>query len=110
MLAALLVLTACSKGPEADLQYIKQARSLAAEWATINEQSAKRQLTDIYAATMHQWIRRQLESASQSLTEPHSAYAAEIDALLDLPDDAPPTALHAYGERLKQFETSLESA
>ena len=32
-----LLVAACSKGPEADLQYIKQARSVAAEWALVNE-------------------------------------------------------------------------
>jgi Tfp pilus assembly protein PilP len=35
-LLLLLVLAGCSKGPEADLQYIKQARSAAAYCARVN--------------------------------------------------------------------------
>ena len=49
---SLLLLAACSKGPEADLQYIKQARSLAAEWALVNEQAEQGKLTAPYVASM----------------------------------------------------------
>jgi hypothetical protein len=41
----LVALAACSKGPEADLQYIKQARSAGAEWALVNEQASAGRVT-----------------------------------------------------------------
>ena len=52
-----LMLAACSKGPEADLQYIKQARSAAAEWALVNEQAVQRKVTPAYVSSMHKWLR-----------------------------------------------------
>ena len=104
------VLAGCSKGPEADLQYIKQARSLGAEWALVNEQASQGKLTDVYVSSMHQWLRQQLQSSSTSLTVPDSRYAIEIHALLREPDDAPPEELRAHSAVLKQIEDRLESA
>lgn len=106
----LLALTACSKGPQADLQYIKQARSVGAEWALVNEQASAGKLTPTYVASMHQWLRQQMESASAALTEPNSPYASEIEALLRQPDDAPPNEFRAHVDKLKQIEDGLESA
>jgi hypothetical protein len=106
----LLLLAGCTKGPEADLQYIKQARSLAAEWALVNEQAAEGKLNGAYVTSMHRWFRDGLRTANESLTEPDGRYAFEIDALLKQPDDAPPEELRAHAEKLKQIEDSLESA
>ena len=105
-----LFLAGCSKGPEADLQYISSARSLAAEWAMVNEQASEGHLTAAYVQTMRQSIRQQLQTNAKSLTQPQSGYASEIQALLREPDDAPPAALRAYAGKLKQVEDSLESA
>jgi hypothetical protein len=104
------VLASCSKGPQADLQYIGDARSLAAEWALINDRASQGKLTDIYVGSMHQWLRQQLQADSASLTEPNSPYGDEIATLLRQPDDAAPTALNAHADRLKQIEDALESA
>ena len=109
-LLLLLLLAGCSKGPEADLQYISQARSLGAEWALVNEQAGQGKLTAAYVSSMHQWLRQQLQTSSTSLTEPNSAYGAEIQALLRLPDNAPPAQLRAHAAKLKQIEDQLESA
>jgi hypothetical protein len=106
----LALLAGCSKGPDADLQYIKQARSLGAEWALVNEQAAQGKLTPTYVASMHRWLREQLETSSTSLTEPDSRYGEEIQALLKQPDDAAPQELRAHADKLKQIEDSLESA
>ncbi|MFL6754817.1 MAG: hypothetical protein ACJ8FI_08065 [Sphingomicrobium sp.] len=103
------LLAGCSKGPEADLQYIKQARSLGAEWALVNEQASRGQLTDTYVSSMRQWLREQLQSTSRSLTRPDSRYAIEIQALIHQPDDAAPEELRAHCDKLKQIEDSLES-
>ena len=105
-----LLLAGCSKGPEADLQYIKQARSLGAEWALVNEQARQGKLSDTYVASMHQWLRQELQSASAALTAPNARYAIEIHALLKQPDDAPPQELRAHAAVLKQIEDQLESA
>ena len=105
-----LLLAGCSKGPEADLQYISEARSLGAEWALVNEQAGEGKLTAAYVSSMHEWLRQQLQTSSTSLTEPNSAYGAEIQALLRLPDNAPPEQLRAHAARLKQIEGQLESA
>ena len=110
LLLLLLTLASCSKGPEADLQYVSDARSVAAEWALVNEQAAQGKLTRTYVDSMHQWLRQQMQTDSSSLSQPKSAYAAEIAAVLDQPDDAAPAQLRSHAERLKQIEDSLESA
>jgi hypothetical protein len=106
----LLALAACSNGPQADLQYIKQARSVGAEWALVNEQASAGKLTATYVGSMHQWIRQQMEAASSALTEADTRYAMEIHALLAQPDDAAPEELRAHVAKLKQIEDDLESA
>jgi hypothetical protein len=110
LLLGLLLLTACSKGPQADLPYISQARSLAAEWALLNEQAARNRLTSIYTKTMRQSFREQLQTVSKSLSQPDSRYALEIQAVLAQPDDAPPEELRVHAAKLKQIEDGLESA
>jgi hypothetical protein len=110
LLLGLVLLTACSKGPQADLPYISQARSLAAEWALVNEQAANNLLTANYTTTMRQSFREQLQAVSKSLTRPDSAYGLEIRTLLAQPDDAPPEELRSHAAKLKQIEDDLESA
>jgi hypothetical protein len=109
LLFLVLALASCSKGSEADLPYISGARSLAAEWAMVNEQASQGHLTAAYVKTMRKALRQQLQSNFQSLTEPQSGYAQEIAALLKKSDDAPPAELRAHANKLKQIEDSLES-
>jgi hypothetical protein len=106
----LLIAAGCSKGPQADLQYIAEARSLAAEWAMVNEKAAQGKLTAGYVSAMRSAVRQQLQSASSALTEPNSEYAREIKGLAAEPVDAAPQRLRAYSDRLKQIEDQLESA
>jgi hypothetical protein len=110
LLLIVLALASCSKGPQADLPYIGEARSLAAEWALVNEQAGLGHVTDNYTRTMRAAVRQQLQTSRSSLTEPRSAYADEISALLKEPDEAPPERLRAHADKLKQIEDSLESA
>lgn len=105
-----LVLAACSKGPEADLPSIGEARSLGAEWAMVNEQAARGQLTSAYVGTMRKQLRQQLQSSRSSMKQPKSAYGRETDALLQEPDDASPPVLRAHVAKLKTIEDGLESA
>jgi len=104
------LLAGCSKGPDADLQYIKQARSVAAEWALVNEQASQGKLTQTYVASMHQWLRDQLQTSSKALSQPDSPYGDEIRTLLQQPDGAPAEDFRAHSDKLKQIEHSLESA
>jgi hypothetical protein len=106
----LILLAGCSKGPEADLQYIKQARSIAAEWALVNEQSDRGRLTETYVRSMRQWLTDDLQTASSALTRPDSRYGEEIRVLLTEPMDASPDELRSHAEVLKEIEDSLESA
>jgi hypothetical protein len=107
----LLLAAGCSgSGPDADLQYIKQARSVGAEWALVNEQASKNQLTPTYVASMHRWLRRQLQASSTALTKPDSRYGEEIRALVEQRDDAAPDELRAHVDKLKEIEDQLESA
>ncbi|HYX46232.1 MAG TPA: hypothetical protein VE820_05360 [Sphingomicrobium sp.] len=110
LLLLVLTLAGCAKGADADLPYIGQARSLAAEWALLNEQASDGHLTGAYTRTMRAAVRQQLETTSKSIGDPRSRYGVEIAALLKEPDDAPPAALRAHAAKLKQIEDSLESA
>ena len=105
-----LLLAGCSKGPQADLQYISEARSAAAEWAMVNEQASRGRLTGTYVHSMRQSLREQVEAARSSLTEPDSDYSLEIASLASEPDDAAPDALRAHADTLKTIEDRLESA
>jgi hypothetical protein len=105
-----LLLAACSKGAEADLPAISQARSLGAEWALVNEQGNLGKLTATYVKTMRESVREQLQTTAKSLTHPDSRYGHEIRALLAEPADAPPEHLRAHADSLKKIEDGLESA
>jgi hypothetical protein len=110
MLLLFLLAAGCSKGPKADLPYIGEARSLASEWALVNEQAGEGHLTASYVRTMRASVREQLHTAATSLTDPKAAYAAEIAALMKEPDSAPAATLRAHADKLKHIEDSLESA
>lgn len=105
----LLLLAGCSKGPQADLQYISQARSLGSEWAMVNQLAAQGKLTATYVQTMRESLREQLGTTGSALTQPNSAYGSEIHALLAEPDNAPAAELRFHSQKLKQIEDRLES-
>jgi hypothetical protein len=109
-LVFMLLAAGCSKGPEADLAAISQARSLVAEWALVNQQASEGHLTGAYVRTMRQQIREQLQTTAKSLAYPHSPYGHEIQSALQQSDDAPPAQLKGHADRLKQIEDKLESA
>jgi len=109
-LPLILILAGCSKGAQADLPYIGEARSLAAEWALVNGEASRGHLTSQYVDTMRASVREQLQTSQKALTEPNSVYGEEIAALLKEPDSASPEELRAHSTKLKQIEDSLESA
>src|SRR5436190_4957153 len=110
LLPVALLVAACSKGPEADLPPIGEARSLAAEWALVNEQAAAGKVTETYARTMRARLRAQLQTDLGSLTQSPSGYGSEIRALVALPDDTSPAVLRDHARALKRQEDDLESA
>ena len=110
LLLPLLLVAVCSKGPQADLPSIGEARSLGAEWALVNGQASRGKLTETYTETMRKALRRQLQTDAKSLTESQSRYGREIQALLAEAPDAPPANLRAHAATLKQIEDNLESA
>jgi hypothetical protein len=110
LLILFTLLAACRSSHDDDLQYVKQVRSIAAEWALVNEQASAGQVTSIYVRSMHRWLHDGLETASRSLSQPRSRYGAELQALLAEPPDAAPGRLRRHADQLKQLETELESA
>ena len=106
----LILLAGCSKGPEADLPSISSARSLAAEWAMLNQQAADHRVTGNFTQTMRSSLHEQLQTTASGLNQPNSRYGQEIRALLAEPADAPSERLRAHARALKQIEDSLESA
>jgi hypothetical protein len=105
-----LLLASCSKGPQADLPSISEARSLGAEWALVNEEAGEGRLTANYVKTMRDQLRQQLETTASSLSNHDNPYGEEMRALLKEPDDAAPEELRAHARALKQIEDDLESA
>jgi hypothetical protein len=103
-----LVLSGCAQGAQKDLPSIAQARSLAAEWALVNEQAIEGKLTATYIKTMRASVREQLTTISRSLSEPLAATI--VNDLVTQPDDATPQQLRASAEQLKRVESQLESA
>jgi hypothetical protein len=110
LLILFALLGACTSGPQADLEYIKKARSIAAEWALVNEQAKAGNLTPTYVGSMHRWLRDDLQTAFKSLKAPNSAYGEQIRSLLAEPADAAPDTLRARADALMQIENDLESA
>jgi hypothetical protein len=106
----MLALAGCAQGAQQDLPSIKEARSLAAEWALVNEQAANGRLNSIYVDSMRSSVREQLLSLSQGFTQQDAPYVGIVGDLLSQPDDAPALQLRARAEALKTIEDSLESA
>jgi hypothetical protein len=108
-LLPILLLAGCSNGPEADLQYISEARSLGFEWAMVNQLAAQGKLTGAYVRTMRESLKEQLGTTASALTQPQSQYGNEIRALVAEPANASAAELRAHAGKLKQIEDDLES-
>jgi hypothetical protein len=109
ILLALVLIGGCSSGAEADLSTIKEMRSVAAEWATVNREAARGRLTPAYAAGMRKAAQEQIAEQARTLTRGSPAAPAAA-ALQALPPDAAPERIARAAAALKQIETKLESA
>ena len=108
-LGIVLLLAACAKDPEADLPAVKQVRTVAAEWAKVNELAQRGRLTATYTKQMREAAREQLVK-SVGKVRPDSVEARILIELLAEPPDATPQRLRSQADKLKSIETALESA
>ena len=92
----LLLVAACSKGPQADLPSIGEARSLAAEWALVNEQAGQGKLTETYTARCARALRQQLQTDAKSLTAASQPLWPRDPGVARGARDAPPANLRAH--------------
>ena len=110
MAAALLLLGgAGSGGARKDLPTIKEARSLAAEWALVNHLAASGRLRPAYVRAMREEAISHLATALASMTDKESAAAREMATLARLPPDSPAVLLYAHARRLQAIEDGLEA-
>jgi hypothetical protein len=108
--AALLLLGCAGSGDSRkDLVTIKEARSLAAEWALVNRLAASGRLRPAYVRTMREEAIGQLETALASLADKEGEGAREIGALAHMPPDTSAGLLYAHARRLQALEDRLEA-
>jgi len=110
LLAAAAFLIAAS-GPgerSKDLQTVKEARSVAAEWALTNRLAAAGRVTPTYAEAMARQAKRQLASALKTVSDPQGPAAHELARLTRLPANASPDVLARSARRLLAIEAGLE--
>ena len=103
---ASLALTLASCGSE--LPTIKEARSVAAEWALVNQQATAGNANRVYVEEMRSSTSEQLTSLKDKLSDPDSREANALDALLALPPDASPDTIGKQVDRLDRIEKRLE--
>lgn len=107
-LAALLILAGCSSQKDKELEAVKGARSVAAEWAAMERLAADGKLTPVYASVFRDMAKDQLRSARTSLRPPNLPATRTIDGIQAAP--APSAqGLEAAGRALEQAEGPLEA-
>jgi len=103
-----LLLAACgSSGAKSDLERVKTARSLLAEWATILESQPL--LTGAYAAQMRRAASDQLASVAEKARRNKGPASVEIAELATLPTDPSPAMLQERAARARAIESRLET-
>lgn len=105
-LALFLLLAACDAASN-ELPSVEQARSVASEWASINELEAQGRVGSTYVAMMRRDARTQLETLAGKFTDPASPQARIVNQLLGFPDDAPSERLRDRSRQLKAIEDRL---
>ena len=107
---ALLMLTAlgaCSSQSDKQLEAVKSARSVLAEWALVEQQADRGQAQATYVEQMRKLAKDELKTAETGLAQQPDA-ADLVDKLRsDSPDAA---ALKKADDALKPLEDSLEAA
>ena len=100
-------LAACASQTDTQLEGVKTARSVLAEWALVEEQTAKARTPSVYGRMARRQARDELRTARQELEE-RPAAAQLIDGLVQGSPSA--AALHQADKTLEPLEKQLESA
>jgi hypothetical protein len=102
-----LALAACSSQSDKQLEAVKSARSVLAEWSLIERQAARGRAPATYVEQMRQLARDELKTDSGELSQ-RPGVTRLLDALRSGSPDA--DTLERAGEALKPLEDSLEAA
>jgi hypothetical protein len=103
----LAALAACSAQTDKQLEAVKSARSVLAEWALVEVQAANGRAPANYVEQMRELARDQLRTAEAGLAQQPDAAALLEQLRSGTPDAA---ALKQAGDALKPLEDSLEAA
>ena len=106
--ALLAALAGCGSEADKQLEAVKAARTVLAEWALVEEQAAKGQTPETYAEEMRDAAKSQLRTAQSALREDQPRAAQLMETIVDGEPSA--DELKAAGSRLEPLETRLESA
>jgi len=100
-------LAGCGSQTDTQLEGVKTARSVLAEWALVEEQAAKDRTPATYTRMLRKHARDELQTAQQELKEQPAA-ARLIDRIVTGSPTA--DALHRADAALEPLEKQLESA
>jgi hypothetical protein len=98
ILASIALTSGCASPAERDLEAVKSARSVLAEWALVESQAARGDTPTTYAEEMRKAAADQLRTAGKTLSERQPEAASR----LALPEGQP-----ADAARLQQLRDSL---
>jgi len=98
LIASVIALAACSSQADKQLEAVKSARSVLAEWALVEQQAAEGRAPATYAEQMRKIARDELKTAATGL-----AQQPEAAKLLQGLQSGSPGA-----DRLKQADAALE--
>jgi len=104
---AVFLTAACASQADRELEAVKSARSVFAEWALVEQQAAKGQTPATYAGQMRELARDQLKTAQEELARQPQAVGVINDVSAGPPDAA---ALKQAAAALEPLEKRLESA
>jgi polyphosphate kinase 2 (PPK2 family) len=100
-------LASCASQSDKELEAVKSARSVLAEWALVEERKAQGRASETYVEQMREQAREQLKTAESGLQGERSAAS-----LIEQVRNAAPKAgdLKRANKALEPLEQSLESA
>jgi hypothetical protein len=101
------LIAGCSSQADKQLEAVKSARSVLAEWSTVETQAAKGRAQTTYTEAMRKQAKDELEKAAKGLAQRPDA-AKLIDGLRSGAPDA--AALERADTALEPLEKSLEAA
>src|SRR5205809_7949604 len=107
LLSFATALAACSSQNDKQLEAVKSARSVVAEWALVERQAGKRRAQIAYVQQMRQLAKDELKIDSEELSEQPDA-AGLLDRLRSGSPDA--RALKQAGSSLEPLEKRLEAS